>query len=176
MRETGNLSLAGPSLAQGSSVKARSPEGHGRLRAFLLLILAMATAGTAVELALLGHYETIWQWTPLAVFGVGLAVTLTFLLRPRRSALRLFQTAMVLFIASGALGLYLHYRGNAEFELEMVPSLHGLNLFWEALRGATPALAPGTMIQLGLLGLATTYRHPLLRSSAELHDSTQEDT
>jgi len=149
--------------------------GHGRLRAFLLVILAVGTVGTAVELALLGHYETVWQWTPLAVFGLGLAVTLHVLLRPRRSGLRLFQGVMSLFVAAGLLGLYLHYRGNAEFELEMVPSLHGFDLFWEAVRGATPALAPGTMIQLGLLGLAVTYGHPLLRGSKELHDSTLED-
>jgi hypothetical protein len=35
-------------------------------------------------------------------------------------------------------------------------------LFREALSGATPALAPGTMVQFGLLGLLYTYRHPRL--------------
>ena len=34
----------------------------------------------------------------------------------------------------------------------MDPALHGLDLFWSALRGATPALAPGAMAQLGLIG------------------------
>jgi len=28
-----------------------------------------------------------------------------------------------------------------------------------------PALAPGAMIQLGLLGLVYTYRHPFIRQS-----------
>ena len=37
-----------------------------------------------------------------------------------------------------------------------------LALFWEALAGATPTLAPGTMVVPGLLGLACTYRHPAL--------------
>ena len=32
------------------------------------------------------------------------------------------------------------------------------------LRGATPALAPGAMVQLGLLGLAFTFRHPVLET------------
>jgi hypothetical protein len=44
-----------------------------------------------------------------------------------------------------------------EFELEMYPGLSGLELFREAMKGATPALAPGTMTILGLLGLAYTY-------------------
>jgi hypothetical protein len=55
-----------------------------------------------------------------------------------------------------------HYQGNMEFELETYPSISGLALFKEAMMGATPALAPGTMIELGLIGLAYTYRHPLL--------------
>ena len=36
----------------------------------------------------------------------------------------------------------------------------------ERLTGATPALAPGAMVQLGLIGLAYTFRHPALRSAA----------
>ena len=30
------------------------------------------------------------------------------------------------FVVSGVVGLWLHYQGNAEFELEMYPSLQGL--------------------------------------------------
>ena len=74
---------------------------------------------------------------------------------------------MILFVLSGLVGLILHYQGNAEFELEMYPSLNGLELFWEAIRGATPTLAPGTMIQLGLLGWVYTIRHPQLGSLKE---------
>jgi hypothetical protein len=71
---------------------------------------------------------------------------------------------MVLFVVSGALGLLLHFKGNVTFELEMEPSVSGWPLIWAALRGATPALAPGTMVQLGLIGLAYTYHHPALRA------------
>jgi hypothetical protein len=45
----------------------------------------------------------------------------------------------------------------------MSPDVTGWPLFWEAIRGATPALAPGAMVQLGLIGLAFTIRHPALR-------------
>ena len=61
--------------------------------------------------------------------------------------------------------LALHYRGNAEFELEMMPALGGLDLFWKSMQGATPALAPGAMVQIGLVGLAYCFRHPLLSGS-----------
>jgi hypothetical protein len=51
-------------------------------------------------------------------------------------------------------GTFLHYRGNVEFELELTPGIRGLALFREAITGATPALAPGAMIVVGLVGLA----------------------
>jgi hypothetical protein len=46
-----------------------------------------------------------------------------------------------------------------EFQLEMDPSLQGVNLYRKAILAKTPpALAPGAMIQLGLIGLAYTFR------------------
>ncbi len=68
---------------------------------------------------------------------------------------------MCTFLASGNLGLFLHYDGNVEFELEMYPEMEGWELVWEALTGATPALAPGGMVLLGLIGIAFSYRHSL---------------
>jgi len=44
----------------------------------------------------------------------------------------------------------------------MRPSMAGLELLVESLTGAMPALAPGTMAQLGLLGLLVCFRHPAL--------------
>jgi hypothetical protein len=74
---------------------------------------------------------------------------------------------MLLFLVIGALGVYLHYRGNVEFATERDPSLTGLRLLWKALRGATPSLAPGALAQIGLLGLVFTYRHPALTDGSE---------
>jgi hypothetical protein len=71
---------------------------------------------------------------------------------------------MVAFIAGGTLGVYLHYDSNVVFEREMSPEVLGWALFREAIFGATPALAPGVMVQLGLLGLAFTIRHPALEA------------
>jgi hypothetical protein len=49
-----------------------------------------------------------------------------------------------------------------EFELEMYPSMAGFELVRESMSGATPALAPGTMLVLALIGLTYSYRHPRL--------------
>ena len=95
--------------------------------------------------------------------------------RPRRGVLKTFQMLMVLYLLIGLLGVYLHYRGNVEFALERYPTLGGLQLIWKALRGATPALAPGALAQLGLLGLLYTYRHPALDRSGAV-DTNSEDT
>jgi hypothetical protein len=60
-------------------------------------------------------------------------------------------------------GTYLHFQVNMEFQLEMDPALSGLALYRKAILAKTPpALAPGAMIQLGLIGLAYTFRHPAL--------------
>jgi len=67
---------------------------------------------------------------------------------------------MLLFVLSGAFGVLLHYQGNVEFELEMYPTTAGFQLFRKAMTGATPALAPGAMAMLGLVGLAYTIGHP----------------
>jgi hypothetical protein len=71
---------------------------------------------------------------------------------------------MFLCLLSGVAGLYLHYDARVEFKLELNPSLAGWDLFWRTVKGPTmpPVLAPGAMIQIALLGLAYSYRHPLL--------------
>jgi hypothetical protein len=128
----------------------------------LLGLLLFGMVGTGTELVLLGHTEDVWQWVPLAQIALALLALGWHALRRRAGPLRLFQAVMVSFVGSGVAGLLLHYRGNVEFEREMYPSLTGFELFWKAITGATPALAPGTMILLGLLGLVFAWRHPAL--------------
>lgn len=117
-----------------------------------------------VELLLLGHIEDAWQWVPVVLLGVGVLVTFWHLVRRDLGSLRVLQMLMLLFVVSGLVGLALHYKGNVEFEKEMYPDLAGWQLFSQAMTGATPSLAPGTMVQFGLLGLLYTFRHPMLRS------------
>lgn len=132
------------------------------LRRALLAILAFGVVGVLAELYLIGHYEQWWQIVPVASLGLSLPLILACWVTPRPAVLRALRALMLLFVLVGILGLYQHYSGNAEFELEMYPDRDGWELVWQSLQGATPALAPGTMSLLGLIGLAFAYRHPLL--------------
>ena len=139
-----------------------------RIRGFLLGLFMIGVGGTGTELLLLGHTEGFWQWVPLVLMAASL-VTLAWRVAAYRSrSLHVFRGTMILFVLSGVVGLWQHYDGNAEFELEMYPALRGFALFRESITGATPTLAPGTMLGLGLLGLVYTYRHPALSSRSTL--------
>lgn len=124
------------------------------VRAVLLAALLLGLVGTLVELLLLEHTEDPWQWVPIVLMGAGLVSLGWHALELGKRSLNVLMALMVLFVLSGLVGVWLHYRGNVEFELEMYPDLAGWKLFRDAMMGATPALAPGSMIQLGLIGLA----------------------
>ncbi len=138
------------------------------IRRILLLLVLIGIVGLVAELLLLEHTESFNQWIPLIVLMIGLVSSLLVMFRPNHGSIRFFRWIMASFVIAGILGLYLHYRGNVEFALERNPELNGLGLVWKALRGATPTLAPGALAQLGLLGLAFTYRHPALNGGDDI--------
>ena len=142
--------------------QSRGSRTLGVLRRALLSILLLGLIGTGVELLLLEHTEDFWQLAPLILIALTLVVLGWHGLRRGAASIRVLQGLMVLCVASGFVGTVQHYQGNVEFELEMYPSLSGTALFRQAMSGATPALAPGTMLLIGLVGLAYTYRHPAL--------------
>lgn len=135
-----------------------------RIRLFVLLLVLIGSLGFLADLFLLEHTESISQLVPFGVLAVGLVSGVAVGVRPTRATVRLFQATMAAYIVSGVAGLYLHYAGNMQFEREMDAFAAGLALVWESLRGATPALAPVALVQLGLLGLIHAYRHPATRS------------
>lgn len=132
------------------------------IRIILLVTLVSGLVGLGAELLLLEHFEDWRQKIPLALLSLALLVLLWHGIDRRGAPVRALQLVMVVFIAAGAIGMTLHYQGNVEFELELRPSLSGMELFRKSMMGATPALAPGSMIQLALIGLAYTYKHPRL--------------
>jgi hypothetical protein len=141
---------------------------HASLRQLLLALVFIGMVGLAVELALLRHAESLTQWIPHVALMVGLLSTAAVYVHPGAATVRAFQVVMSVFLVVGALGVYLHLQGNVEFALERDPSLTGTRLIWKTLRGATPALAPGALAQLGLLGLLYTYGHPALTPQESL--------
>jgi hypothetical protein len=144
------------------------------IRSILLWTLLAGTIGMLLELLLIGHDEMATQFAPLLLLGAGILVAAWTLAAPRVLAIRTLQVLMVAFVASGLIGVALHYNGNEAFELEMAPSSAGLSLVSKTLTGATPVLAPGSMSLLGFVGLAFAHRHPLLRSRTETRSRTEE--
>lgn len=149
--------------------------GGETLRRGVLALVLLGMAGLAAELFLLEHTEDFLQWLPLAALAAGFACGVAVAFRPTPGALRLFQAIMAVFVVTGGLGLFLHYLSNTEFEREMDASLRGTALFWEAMHGATPTLAPGALAQLGLLGLLFTFRHPAFRPRTAPADGLHPD-
>ncbi len=129
----------------------------GALRSSLRVLFLAGAAGTAFELLLLGHTEGAWQRIPVVLLAASCLCSAAMLVRPWRIVVQAFRVAMVACLASGAVGVFLHYAGNAEFELELQPDVAGFGLFREAMTGATPVLAPGTMALLGAIGLLSVH-------------------
>ncbi len=148
------------------------------IRRLLLLLFLLGVCGAVAELLLLGHTEDSWQWVPLLLSGVSLVVLAIHAVVRRAVTVRVFQMTMILFMLSGFVGSYWHYRAKVEFKLETHPDLAGWELFRQAITGGAvpPVLAPGLMIQLGLLGLAWTYRHPALSAAITETDSPLTET
>jgi hypothetical protein len=140
-----------------------SPESStlAMLRWMLLCVLSVGLLGLGTELLLLKHVESPTQLIAPGLIAVALLVVVWHVLERGPASILALDSVMVLFIAAGALGMYYHYAANVEFQREVDPSLTGSALFWKAVAAkAPPALAPGAMAQLGLIGLAYTFRHP----------------
>jgi hypothetical protein len=123
-----------------------------KISRYLLILFVVSTGGLLIELLLLGHYEDSWQWTPIILLGLALTIGSIRFFGGGPVIYSLFNLVSLLLIASGFLGVYLHFEGNKTFELEMYPDLKGWELFWKTMTGATPALSPATMTLLGFIG------------------------
>lgn len=129
------------------------------IRRMLAGILLLGMSGTFIELLLLGHDEDRIQFIPLVALGAGVLVVCWHAATMSLLSARVLRGVMLVFLVAGVAGVYYHYRANVEFQRESDPSLAGRELLWSVLRAKVPpALAPGVMVQLGLLGLVYTYR------------------
>ena len=143
---------------------SRESETLATIRQLLLGTLIVGVVGTSGELILLGHTEMPTQWIPFVALGA-LALAIAWHVRkPSSATVRTMQALMGLFVATGILGVGLHLKGNVEFERELHSTEGGFQFALKTLTGATPILAPGSMVLLGLVGFAYTYRHPEISS------------
>jgi len=144
----------------------RSLDGVGAdrvelLRRWILGVMVLGLLGTITELVLLEHYEQPLQFVPLVLIAAAIAV-LAFEVRRRDAASRrALQIVMGLFVLAGFVGFVAHFLGSAEFQLDLNPDMSTWELVEKVLRAkAPPLLAPGMMLQLGLLGLAYVFSDP----------------
>jgi hypothetical protein len=156
-------------MVDGSS---RESETLASIRKLLLAALAVGVIGTTGELILLRHIDKPAQWIPLVFLVAAVPVLIWHASSPGVASVRTLQALMLAFIGLGMVGVGLHYDGNVEFQRELNPSERGWTFVRKTVAGATPVLAPGSMVLLGLVGLAHAYRHP----SADGGRSRQETT
>ena len=139
-----------PEEEAGSNELETGTDSMRGLRRLLFLLFAVGALGSGGELLFLGHTEDRLQLVPLILLGLGLLALIWVVGQRRSASLFVFRGLMFLFVLSGVMGIYLHFRANLEFELEMYPSLAVAELVREALTGALPVIAPATMTHLGL--------------------------
>jgi hypothetical protein len=137
------------------------------MRAMVLAVFLIGLVGTGLELVFLDHIAGFSQLIPIVLFVMSLLVLAWHGLERKSASLRAFQITMLLLVAAGVLGGAFHFKFNWEFELEGDPAMARTELFSKAMKGAAPSLAPGAMIQLGLLGLIYTFKHPVLQQTKE---------
>jgi hypothetical protein len=130
----------------------------------VLLVLILGMSGTLVDLLLLAHYEDTAQLIPIALLAAALLIASVHAVRPTGPNVRALQGLMLAVLVAGLAGVGFHFNGAAEFQREIDPS----QTWWQVARKVAraqspPVLAPGAMLQLGLIGLVYTFRHPVVR-------------
>lgn len=133
-----------------------------RLRQFLLIMALSIFLATPVELILADHTANPTQLIPFALSGLGLVGVLFILWRQGRNELLSLRAIMIVVFAGSLFGIFEHILHNFEFELEIRPNAGASDVWWEALKGVNPLLAPGILALAALLVMAATYKHPAL--------------
>jgi hypothetical protein len=137
------------------------------LRRFALALAAIGAVGTLLELTLIKHYASKDQVIPYVLLGLSALGVIAVTVRPTALVLRVFQVVMVVTILGSGIGMLEHLKVNARnagaiTDNDRFPTTPSAIL--AGVNGFAPLLAPGVLAQVGLLGLAFTYRHPNLQN------------
>jgi hypothetical protein len=156
-----------------SSVIERVDPGADLLRRGLLWLAVLGTVSTAVELALLRHWDNPLELIPFGALGV-LAVAIALVARrPTGRSIVLARALAASVLVVAAVGVLVHVRAN----YEAAPLDFRYTDSWpttpEPIRwllaasdtvGPSPTLAPAAIAFMALALLLATLRHPALRS------------
>lgn len=141
------------------------------IRRGVLAVLVFGCVGLIGELVLLEHYTELTQLPPLLLCAAMIVAAIAHWVGNGAKTVRTLQVVALLMVLSGALGVYFHGEENIEHatrDAEEFGEATSGSAFWMAVvKGDAPALAPGTMIQFGLLALLYAYRHPALKRPEE---------
>jgi hypothetical protein len=149
-----------------AGVAATSP-----LRRMLLAVLVLGMAGSLADLLLLAHYEDTAQLIPLVLLAGGIVTAVFHAARPTAATVRALQGVMAIVVVAALAGVGFHFNGAAEFQFEIDPSQSWWDVAGKVARAQSPpVLAPGAMLQLGLIGLVYTYRHPVTGNDRAFED------
>jgi hypothetical protein len=128
------------------------------LRGLVLAVLVIGLLGTVTELVLLEHYEQVLQLVPVVLIAAALVAIAWQLIARTAASLRAIAIIMILFVLAGFAGVVAHFHGSAEFQLDLNPAMTSWELLEKVMRAkAPPLLAPGMMLQMGLLGVIYVY-------------------
>ncbi|HRQ77121.1 MAG TPA: hypothetical protein PLY94_00860 [Gemmatimonadaceae bacterium] len=141
------------------------------IRRGVLAVLVFGCVGLIGELVLLEHYAEINQLPPLLLCTAMIVAVIVHWVGNGAKSVRALQVVALMMVLSGALGMYFHGEENLEHatrDAEEYGEATSGSAFWiNVVKGDAPALAPGTMIQFGLLALLYAYRHPALKRPEE---------
>ncbi|GAA1388000.1 hypothetical protein [Catellatospora chokoriensis] len=151
--------------------RIRTTDTATNLRAGVLVLAAVAIAGTAVELATERHWNGVVQlvpWFALAALAASWVLTAW---RPRPASLSAARVLAALVLLASLYGIWEHLESNLNAGwLDAVysagwESLSAGTRWWYAITktvGAAPPLAPGILAQAALLVMLSTWRHPAM--------------
>lgn len=121
----------------------------------MLAIAAFLAVGTALELAVEGHYESPVQAVPFVLAGLTIVLAGLGMASPN-AHVRGRRIGMGLVLLGATFGVWEHLEHNAIFEQEIRPTADAFTVWSEAFFGGNPVLAPGLMLAMGLLLGAST--------------------
>ena len=151
-------------------------DAAGPLRRGLLLLAGLGTAGTALELAAVRHWDSTVQLVPWAAVAVTAVAVGTMALRPSAGTVRVVRRVAVVLVLVAAFGTYEHVLSNyhvAPLDFAYASrwaTMSAPSRWWAAASGAvgpSPALAPAVLAQSALCLWLACLRHPAAPSSGK---------
>jgi hypothetical protein len=141
------------------------------IRRGVLAVLVFGCVGLIGELVLLEHYGELTQLPPLVLCTAMTLAVVAHWIGGGAKSVRALQVVALLMVLAGAMGVYFHSADNldnAKRDAEEFSEPTSGSAFWmTVVKGEAPTLAPGTLIQFGLLALLYAYRHPSLKRPEE---------